>query len=81
MPDDEKKADAVAHHLIHVSNDLERCRYLAEAGDIHLKAFRTEDALSCYSKVLDDLSQLEGEEGDRLFSETAIKYDNRGKAK
>jgi formate hydrogenlyase transcriptional activator len=74
LPDNEEKADAVAHHLIHTSNDLERCRYLAKAGDIHLKAFRTEDALRCYSKVLDDLFNLKGEEGDRLFSETAIKY-------
>ena len=37
---------------MHISNDLERCRYLAKAGDIHLKAFKTEDALRCYSKVL-----------------------------
>jgi transcriptional regulator with GAF, ATPase, and Fis domain len=74
LPDTEQKADAVAHHLMHTSNDAEKCRYLVEAGDLHLKAFRTEDSLQCYSKVLEDLSHLHGEEIDRLFSETAIKY-------
>ncbi|HUT70772.1 MAG TPA: sigma 54-interacting transcriptional regulator [Desulfatiglandales bacterium] len=74
LPDDERKAHALAHHLIHVTNDTERCRHLVKAGDLHLKAFRTEDALQCYSKVLDDLSCLLGEEEDLLFSQTAIKY-------
>jgi len=74
LPDDEEKAHAVAHHLIHVSNNAERCRYLAQAGDLHLAAYRTEDALQCYRKALDDLSSMPGEEEDRLFGETAIKY-------
>jgi len=74
LPDDEKKAHALAHHLIHITNDTGRCRHLVKAGDLHLKAFQTEDALQCYSKVLDDLSCLHGEEEDLLFSQTAIKY-------
>ncbi|KPK29462.1 MAG: hypothetical protein AMK69_06470 [Nitrospira bacterium SG8_3] len=44
LPDTEQKAHAVAHHLMHTSNDPGKCRYLIEAGDLHLKAFRTEDA-------------------------------------
>jgi hypothetical protein len=74
LPDDENKAHAVSRHLIHIPNDLERCRYLAKAGDLHIRGFRTEEALQCYSKVLDDLSGLTGNEEDLLFSETAIKY-------
>lgn len=74
LPDDEQKAYAVAHQLIHIANDVERCRFLIEAGDLHRRNFQTEDALQCYSKVLDDLSGLDGSEEDRLFSETAIKY-------
>lgn len=74
LPDDEQKAYAVAHHLIHIANNMERCRYLIEAGDLHRKNFQTEDALQCYSKALDDLSGLDGSEEDRLFSATAIKY-------
>ncbi|MFH1350591.1 MAG: sigma 54-interacting transcriptional regulator [Pseudomonadota bacterium] len=74
LPDDEQKAHALAHHLLHISNDTERCRYLTKAGDLYLKAFQNEDALLCYSKVLDDLSSRHGEEEDLLFSETAVKY-------
>jgi len=74
LPDDERKAHALAHHLIHINNDTERCRHLVKAGDLHLKAFQTEDALQCYSKALDDLSCLHGEKEDLLFSQTAIKY-------
>ena len=74
LPDNGQKAHALAPHLIHISNDLERCRYLIKAGDLHMKAFCTEDALQCYSKVLEDLLNLNDEEGDRLFYETAVKY-------
>jgi len=74
LPDDEFKARVLSHHLIHITNNLERCRTLARAGDLHLQAFRTEDALQCYRKVLDDLSKLSGREEDALFSETAVKY-------
>jgi transcriptional regulator with GAF, ATPase, and Fis domain/tetratricopeptide (TPR) repeat protein len=74
LPDDEKKAHAVAHHLVHIANDVERCRYLIKAGDLHRKTFQAEQALQCYRKVLDDLSCMNGAEEDRLFSETAIKY-------
>ncbi len=55
LEDDEKKAHAVAHHLIHINNDTEGCRYLVKAGDLCLQAFQTEEALQCYRKVLDDL--------------------------
>lgn len=74
LPDDEKKARALSHHLIHVPNELDRCRYLVKAGDLHLRSYMAEDALQCYSKVLDDLSGSGGDEEDLLFSETAIKY-------
>jgi formate hydrogenlyase transcriptional activator len=81
LPDDAEKAHEMAHHLIHVTNDLERCRYLAKAGDLHLDAFRTEDALQCYLKVLEDLSALSSEDEDLLFSETAIKYSKLSTAR
>jgi len=74
LPDDEHKAHEVAHHLIHISNDIEHCRYLARAGDLHLQAFHTEEALQCYLKVLDELKEKRGGEEDRLFSDTAVKY-------
>jgi transcriptional regulator with GAF, ATPase, and Fis domain len=74
LPDDDQKAHALAHHLIHIVNDTERCQYLTAAGDLHLNAFRAEDALQCYTKVLDDLSTRHGEDEDHLFARTAIQY-------
>ncbi len=74
LPDNGPKAYALAYHLIHIPNDTERCHYLIKAGDLHMKAFCTEDALQCYSKVLEDLSNLNDQESDRLFYETAVKY-------
>ena len=74
LPDDEKKARTLAHHLIHTHNELEGCRCLVKAGDLYLQTFDTENALQCYRKVLDDLSAIHEEDADRLFSETAIKY-------
>jgi transcriptional regulator with GAF, ATPase, and Fis domain len=55
-------------------NDTNRCRYLTAAGDLHLEAFRTEEALQCYRKVLDDLSGQTSRDADHLFAATAIKY-------
>ncbi len=74
LPDNKDKAHAVAYHLLYVSNNVERCRYLARAGDLHLEAYCTEDALQCYRKALDDLASAPGEEAEKLFSETALKY-------
>jgi transcriptional regulator with GAF, ATPase, and Fis domain len=73
-PDDVKAVHTAADHLLHVPNGKEGCRYLVQAGDLHLEAFRNEEALQCYCKVLDDLADQLGQEEDLLFSETAIKY-------
>lgn len=74
LADDGEKVHAVAHHLIHISNDLKKCLCLTEAGDLYLCSHETEKALQCYRKVLDDLFSFHGEEEDRLFAETTIKY-------
>ncbi|MFH1114587.1 MAG: sigma 54-interacting transcriptional regulator [Pseudomonadota bacterium] len=72
--EDERVVHLAADHLLHISNDIQRCTYLVKVGDLHRKAFRNEEALQCYRKVLDDLDHLSGEEEDLLFSDTAIKY-------
>ena len=74
LPDDNNKAQAVASHLLYISNDLETLRWLLKAADSYRRIFRIEDALGCYTKVLNDLSNCEGEEYDLLFIETAIEY-------
>ena len=74
LPDNEEKAEQVAGNLLDAQNDLEQCRWLAKAGDIYVKSFRAKEALQCYLKVLDDLSNLKGSHVDSLFIETVIKY-------
>lgn len=74
LPDDDAQALRIAAHLLQISNSLENCRLLTKAGDDFLKQFQAENALQCYTKVLNDLLALEGEEADFLFTETTIKY-------
>ena len=74
LPDEDSKAQVLAHHLLQISNDGEDSRWLLRAGDANLKVFRNEDALQCYRKVLDDLADLHGEEIDPVFVEAAVKY-------
>jgi len=74
LPDEDGKAQILAHHLLQISNDGENSRWLLRAGDANLKIFRNEDALQNYRKVLDDLADLHGEEIDAIFVEAAVKY-------
>jgi len=64
----------LCHQLLTIRCDGQLCRILMEAGDMYLKSFRTEEALQCYSKILDDLSGREGCGNDELFMEAAIRY-------
>jgi formate hydrogenlyase transcriptional activator len=74
VPDPNDKALAIAPYLLHITNDVERCRWLIRAGDIYRRSFRNEEALQCYIKVLNDLSGLSGEEADITFCNAAINY-------
>ena len=73
LPDVDTKAHDLAHHLLHIANNIEGCRWLINAG-IYLQSFRHEDALQCYNKAILDLSTLSGEEADNVYAEVAIKY-------
>lgn len=74
LPDGEEKAKRIAGHLLEISNDLERCSWLSKAGDIYLKSFNAKESLRCYSKLINDLSDLEGEKVDDLYIDTAVKF-------
>ncbi len=74
LPEKGEKALVVSHHLLHTKNDLERCKYLSQAGDKYRSTFNTQEAFQCYTKVLEDLSALSGDEADGLFTEIAIKF-------
>ncbi|HAR94473.1 MAG TPA: hypothetical protein DCR97_00690 [Deltaproteobacteria bacterium] len=74
LPEEDGKLLSVSRHLLHILNDVEYCRILTRAGNIYRDSFRNEQALHCYTKVLKDLAECDGEEADRLFTETAIQY-------
>ena len=81
LTDDEQKALAVADHLFHTTNDIEKCNLLMQAGDLKLKSFRYEEAVQCYNKVLEDLSGITDEASHGLFIETAIRYSKLSMAR
>ena len=81
IPDEDLRAQIAAHHLLRITNDVEKCNLLARAGDLRLKSFHMEEALRCYNKVLEDLSKVVGEEADSLYAETAIRYSRLSMAK
>jgi transcriptional regulator with GAF, ATPase, and Fis domain len=74
LPDAEDKAQRAAFHLQQLSNDIEGCSLLVEAGDQFLRDHNYQKALDCYDKVLGDLKSIKDEDADGLFIDTAIKY-------
>src|SRR5512136_2596156 len=45
ISDEDLRANIAAHHLLHITNDVEKCALLVRAGDLHLKSFHIEQAL------------------------------------
>jgi len=74
LPDTPQKAEAVAAYLLNIANDPEGCHWLMKAATRYRTAFRTDLALRCYLKILDDLSGLPHGGADRLFCDAAIEY-------
>ena len=69
-----------AAQLLHISNDLEGCKLLCRAGDQHRRSGRSEEALACYDKAIQELRKLNGIEVDRLFIEAVIGYSKDHRA-
>jgi len=67
--------------LVYTSNDLEKCRWLVKAGDLHLEAYRNDEAVQCYTKAIQDLRRTDGPESDSLFIHVTIKYSKISTAK
>jgi len=74
LRNDDHKAQRLAFHYQQLSNNIEGCRWLVEAGDGFLRDHNYQKALDCYDKVLRDLKIIQGEAADGLFIDTAIKY-------
>ncbi len=74
IPEDENNPLVVAQHLLHIHNNIEKCRYLVRAGDLCLKRYKNNEAFQCYDKVLHDLASLSGKDACILYADTSIKY-------
>lgn len=74
LPDTDSKSLVIVPHLLSISNHCNNYEWLMRAGHVQLKAFNTEEAARCFTKVIDDLSCLKGERVDRLFIEASLEY-------
>jgi len=74
LPDSGQKVATLAPHLLNIFNNIEGCAWLFKAAKKYQSDFRTEAALACYVKMLDDLSGIHQEGADGLFCEAAIEY-------
>lgn len=72
--DDGNKARTVSYHLLQIKVDISGCYWLKKAGDFFVKTFNNEEALKCYSKVIENLPRFDGIESELLFIETALHY-------
>jgi transcriptional regulator with GAF, ATPase, and Fis domain len=78
IPDNQDNLLCLPYHLMHISNDVQGCHWLITAAEKYMETYQTEKAIQCYEKVLSDLSNLEGEEVNSLFSKAAIAYSKFG---
>ena len=81
LPDTDEKAQVLAPYLLKISNDPKSADWLLKAGDQGLSTFQTEEALQCYSKVLNDLTGVGGKDADRIFTEATITYSKLSMAR
>ncbi len=73
-PDSPQKAELLAPHLLNIFNGIEGCGWLLKAARIFQSDFKTEKAIACYVKILNDLSGVHQEGADGLFCDAAIEY-------
>jgi formate hydrogenlyase transcriptional activator len=76
LPDDNSKALEIAQHLLHVPNDWKECQWLVRAGEIYARSFSADKAITCFTKVLNELSGQRGDNEDWLFIKAAIEHSN-----
>ncbi len=73
-PDNEQAILTAASQLLHVSNDLNGCSILLDAGDRYRQKSLSKKALKCYDKALLDLKDKPGRAENILFVKTVIGY-------
>ena len=74
LPDNINSSETISRHFLQIPNNLEDCRYLLKYADTARQKGLFGRAMSCYKKVLSDISNMEGTTADSLFVETTLKY-------
>ena len=78
---DEKSAvEEIANHLMEIPNDLEGCRWLYRAARENQRVFRYYISLKYYTKIVEDLSPVQGDEADILFMDSAMAFSKNSTA-
>ena len=81
LPESPEKSATMAELLLHISNDLEGCRQLIEAGEVLRKSFKPAAALHCYAKAVADLDRLaEGGDDATLYIKATLQYSKLSSA-
>ncbi|MCK9274503.1 MAG: sigma 54-interacting transcriptional regulator [Syntrophales bacterium] len=74
VPDGPDRTKKIAFHLLHITNNLDECRLLIEAGNLHRKSFRDDEARRYYDKAIESLKTMKGHDVSLLFIEAALQY-------
>lgn len=64
----------LAHHLLCSTHDFANCEALVHTGDNLYRMFQHQDALQCFTRVIDTLAAMTGEDADRLYLEAVYLY-------
>ncbi|MCP4756136.1 MAG: GAF domain-containing protein [Proteobacteria bacterium] len=72
--EDPEKIGILAQSLLNIENDVNGCRRLLEEGKAQQRRDRQHEALSYYTKAIEDLGRLRGQEADWLLLEATIEY-------
>ena len=74
LADGEDKARRISVHIQKVKNNLERCRWLAKAGELFRVSNNVEAAVRSYKKLLIDLSGFTGHDANILYIRSVLEY-------
>lgn len=66
--------EEAVHYLFTVNNKLEGCDILFRSGIQYIKDSKTDEAIKCFDKALEDLKNLDGDDANSLLFKTAIEY-------
>ncbi len=74
--DDPVRLVELSHHLLNAPTNLENCGWLRNVGKLYIEQKDFKRGIDCYSKIINDLKPIRGDEADLLFIQTVNGYMN-----